>query len=1170
MGNNIFRRRHGIVGVKNSKSEKTTNPEPSSNNNETTETTEKPTNVNKPIDPHVSEGNNDVIKSSNSDETEGNNEANEPSNDQQTDKTVQSQISVDHNKVERKNDVNTSSGHNEPEETNESTIPSNSSRVEETNNSVSSHDPNEEIKINQENTTSRHNDLKRKVDSEASSSNFNESNKSGSSNISYSEDEPDLLEPVLKIEKHQNLINRLLGCVYGQALGDAYGLSTEFENRDDVAYKYPDRSKIIPFPDYILTGHNRRWTRGDWTDDTDQWILILETLTETNNDEPKEIVFAKKLKNWIRHGYSELGDYGGMGLGANVSQVVHFHDYVNDPLTASKTVWERGNRQAAPNGAVMRCSASAFVHFNDREKVISTTKLMCKTTHFDPRCIASCLAVCLTITYLLKEEFDQNDIESLINRVKKETIEILGDEFSDEHRELFLWHIDKERTLEELNLDEPRSIGYTYKCLASGFYGLRSTRSFEKTLNDLIRYGGDADTNGAVCGTMYGARHGYKALPYLWLREMPFKKCKIIDCQSWNTSDRILPWESYIQLNDIQRPLGLTIDRSSLAHHHFAIGYFCFHSFMYDEARDAFNLAINIAPTFIEAHIGKMLACKHTLWSYTDFDCGLEAYNAIKLMLKTSNITLSSFQSSLLSTVYQWYANQSSITNGERAFLSSITNLSETYPNETDIRVLWGLSLLNVAFGQEFQGQIEPTPMMEAREIFKTVLRIEPNHPGALHYLIHAYDVNQVDIAEKATDYALTYNKTVLKLSHAQHMPAHIWMRTGAWLLAMSADRSAIQVSLALCATKLLNRSISISSIELESVLIQFNTTNQISSFLLCDAENRAHSTEWLSYSRLQTGDWLGSIALLNDLFIADNQSFLTPNHYLPFAYRTQARTIVDLFFWFPYSNQFLNKIQSLLAFNEKQSLILLSDNTTGWYPIWTEAGYRFADCLKLLTTFYMNKNTSDILSTIDIHLARFIILSNRTNSLSKYISNSILMMIPQILGIRHYINGLWQECLNELNTATQIESMLISESNSPTLIFARSSELFAMHLIIIYEQNKNQLVETNSSIYMLNGTETAIDKFPLIALKLYKKADQIAPNRAINTLGMARANAHLNRHNTAVGLYQQLSFQMTSSNNNDEYFLKEANDYLDQHSSAIHCSFSFILIFFSMCLFYF
>ncbi len=81
----------------------------------------------------------------------------------------------------------------------------------------------------------------------------------------------------------------------------------------------------------------------------------------------------------------------------------------------------------------------------------------------------------------------------------------------------------------------------------------------------------------------------------------------IADCQFWNISDGILPWESYLKLGHIQRPLGLTLNRSSLAHHHFAIGYLCLHSFMYDEAQDAFNLAINITPTFIEAHIGKML-----------------------------------------------------------------------------------------------------------------------------------------------------------------------------------------------------------------------------------------------------------------------------------------------------------------------------------------------------------------------------------------------------------------------------------------------------------------------------------------------------------------------------------------------------------------------------------
>ena len=43
--------------------------------------------------------------------------------------------------------------------------------------------------------------------------------------------------------------------------------------------------------------------------------------------------------------------------------------YLDDPLAVSKSVWIHGKCQAAPNGAVMRCSACAFVHFNDLEKV---------------------------------------------------------------------------------------------------------------------------------------------------------------------------------------------------------------------------------------------------------------------------------------------------------------------------------------------------------------------------------------------------------------------------------------------------------------------------------------------------------------------------------------------------------------------------------------------------------------------------------------------------------------------------------------------------------------------------------------------------------------------------------------------------------------------------------
>ena len=98
-----------------------------------------------------------------------------------------------------------------------------------------------------------------------------------------------------------------------------------------------------------------------------------------------------------------------------------------------------------------------------------------------------------------------------------------------------------------------------------------------------------------------------------------------------------------------------------------------------------------------------------------------------------------------------------------------------------------------------------------------------------------------------------------------------------------------------------------------------------------------------------------------------------------------------------------------------------------------------------------------------------------------------------------------------------------------------------------------------------MNGTEISVDKFPSLALDYYEKADKIAPNRAINTLGMARANAHLDRAHTATNLYRQLIFQMTSANYSDENFLQEANEFLEQHNSTINRTLSIMLIIFSL-----
>ncbi|CAF0881672.1 unnamed protein product [Didymodactylos carnosus] len=340
------------------------------------------------------------------------------------------------------------------------------------------------------------------------------------SDISYFEGEADLIDEFIQKHDQFSMLQSILGCIYGQALGDAYGLATEFETRCSIDKLYPD-GREIPFPNFITTHHSRRWMKGDWTDDTDQWILIMETIIEQEGVVDVK-VFAKKLLHWIHHGFPQLKDFGGLGLGQNVSMVCSHRDFLEDPHKASKDIWERNNRNIAPNGAIMRCSILGLYQYEQINQVIANTVNIAKVTHFDPRCQASCLVVNLCIAYLLQNP--KGDIEDIVRKAEHETINCLGDSLSKEQKTEFLWYTNIDRTLDDLKLDESSSIGYTYKCMASGFHGLRSEESFEQTLHKLIREGGDADTNGAVCGSLYGTKHGYKALPKPWLQALPYKK----------------------------------------------------------------------------------------------------------------------------------------------------------------------------------------------------------------------------------------------------------------------------------------------------------------------------------------------------------------------------------------------------------------------------------------------------------------------------------------------------------------------------------------------------------------------------------------------------------------------------------------------------------------------
>ena len=69
---------------------------------------------------------------------------------------------------------------------------------------------------------------------------------------------------------------------------------------------------------------------------------------------------------------------------------------------------------------------------------------------------------------------------------------------------------------------------------------------------------------------------------------------------------------------------------------------------------------------------------------------------------------------------------------------------------------------------------------------------------------------------------------------------------------------------------------------------------------------------------------------------------------------------------------------------------------------------------------------------------------------------------------------------------------------------------------------------------------------FPKRAMDLYRWANLTGVHRAINTLGIARANTQLRNYAEATRLYRVLQAQMNTSNATEVIFLQELNGFIN------------------------
>lgn len=110
-----------------------------------------------------------------------------------------------------------------------------------------------------------------------------------------------------------------------------------------------------------------------------------------------------------------------------------------------------------------------------------------------------------------------------------------------------------------------------------------------------------------------------------------------------------------------------------------------------------------------------------------------------------------------------------------KAYEKALEGIYRRYPEDSEAAVLYAF-WLQVTADRNDQTFVQP---LQSAAILEKVFAAQPEHPGAAHFLIHAYDFPP--IAAQGLNAARRYAAIAPDSPHALHMPSHIFSRVGQW-----------------------------------------------------------------------------------------------------------------------------------------------------------------------------------------------------------------------------------------------------------------------------------------------------------------------------------------------------------------------------------------------------
>lgn len=211
------------------------------------------------------------------------------------------------------------------------------------------------------------------------------------------------------------------------------------------------------------------------------------------------------------------------------------------------------------------------------------------------------------------------------------------------------------------------------------------------------------------------------------------------------------------------------------------------YGFNHSEAIRAFKEAVRLDPQNAMAYWGWAYALGPNLNLPMTPDVTAQAYAAIqKGMSLRGRVT--PVERALIEAMAMRYAQPAPADRSalDHAFADAMRDVHARYPMDPDVGVVYADALMNLAPWNYWYADGSARPNgEEIVEVLEAVLRRYPDHMGALHLHIHAFEATDGKRAEVSADRLL---KMAPAAGHLVHMPSHIYMRIGRYADAYDAN----------------------------------------------------------------------------------------------------------------------------------------------------------------------------------------------------------------------------------------------------------------------------------------------------------------------------------------------------------------------------------------------